>query len=70
MGFTMIIVLVIGMILIGGGIGLFFLLIQLGVIVNEAQRPPHQDSGNYQISQGHEVRSEVENPAEVSASRD
>jgi hypothetical protein len=71
MSFTLFsLVLIVGMVLLGGGIGLIFLLIQLGVIVHEAQRPPHQDAGNYEISKGHEVRSELEHPAEVHSSRE
>ncbi|MCU0490788.1 MAG: hypothetical protein MUD01_04340 [Chloroflexaceae bacterium] len=37
------------------GWGGFWLLVQLGVIVREARRPPHQDTGSYSLSQGHEV---------------
>ena len=37
------------------GSGLFWLIVQLVVIVREAQRPPHQDAGGYSIDQGQDV---------------
>ena len=40
------------------GVGLVMFLIKLGVIVREAQRPPHIDTGDYRIDQGREVRGE------------
>ncbi|HEX6291458.1 MAG TPA: hypothetical protein VFZ66_19900 [Herpetosiphonaceae bacterium] len=40
------------------GMGLVTLLIKLGVIVREAQKPPHLDSGDYSLEQGREVVSE------------
>lgn len=43
------------------GVGGFFLLVQLGVIVREAARPPTQDYGSYSMDQGREVRPEEEN---------
>ena len=39
-------------------VGIIGLLIKFGVIVREAQRPPHLDSGNYRLDQGREVVSE------------
>lgn len=42
--------------------GLIGLLIKLGVIVREAQRPPHFDSGDYRLDQGREVVSEDRKP--------
>ncbi len=42
------------------GLGGFMLLVKLGVIVREAQRPPYQDAGDYRIDQGREVRPEEE----------
>ena len=33
------------------GLGVFFALLKLGVIVREAQRPAHQDFGTYTLSQ-------------------
>lgn len=44
------------------GVGGFMLLVKLGVIVREAQRPPYQDAGDYRISQGREVRPESNEP--------
>jgi hypothetical protein len=40
------------------GVGGFLLLVKLGVIVREVQRPPHEDAGDYRIDQGREVRPE------------
>jgi hypothetical protein len=40
------------------GLGLITLLIKLGVIVREAQKPPHLDGGDYRLDQGREVISE------------
>jgi hypothetical protein len=40
------------------GVGGFMLLVKLGVIVREASRPAYQDSGDYRIDQGREVRPE------------
>ncbi|NJN18283.1 MAG: hypothetical protein HC822_19515 [Oscillochloris sp.] len=37
------------------GSGIFWLLIQLGVIVQKAGEPPAQDSGGYSLDQGHDV---------------
>jgi hypothetical protein len=34
---------------------IFWLLIQLGVIVREARRPPHIDAGDYRLDQGRDV---------------
>lgn len=38
--------------------GLFWLLVQAGVIVREAQRPPITDTNDYSLQQGREVKSE------------
>jgi multisubunit Na+/H+ antiporter MnhC subunit len=70
MASTLVIMVILGMVLFGGGIGVFLLLMHLGVIANEARRPPHQDSGNYQISKGREVRAESDNPVETHSSRE
>jgi hypothetical protein len=40
------------------GVGVFLVLVKLGVIVREASRPTYQDSGDYRIDQGREVRPE------------
>jgi len=37
------------------GAGMIGLLIKLGVIVREARRPPHLDSGDYRLDQGREA---------------
>ena len=42
------------------GVGGFIVLVKLGVIVREASRPAYQDSGDYRIDQGREVRPEDE----------
>jgi hypothetical protein len=42
------------------GAALITLLIKAGVIVREARRPPHMDTGDYRLDQGREVRSEDE----------
>lgn len=56
LGLPLIAVLLCGLVLlIVFGFGLFTLLIKLGVIVREAQRPPHIDSGDYRLSQGRDV---------------
>jgi hypothetical protein len=40
------------------GVGAFLVLVKLGVIVREASRPTYQDSGDYRIDQGRDVRPE------------
>ena len=40
------------------GVSGFLVLVKLGVIVREASRPAYQDSGDYRIDQGREVRPE------------
>lgn len=40
------------------GATVFLILVKLGVIVHEASRPAYQDSGDYRIDQGREVRPE------------
>lgn len=47
--------LVLLVVVVGGLIGV---LIKLGVIAREAQRPPHLDTGTYDLKQGREVVSE------------
>lgn len=57
-------ILIIGLVLCGLillaslGLGLITLLIKLGVIVREAQKPQYLDAGDYRINQGREVVSE------------
>ena len=57
-------ILVIGLVLCGLvllatlSLGLITLLIKLGVIVREAQKPQHLDTGDYRIDQGREVTAE------------
>ena len=46
--------------LVAIGVGAFFVLLKLGVIVHEASRPTIQDYGNYSLDQGREVRPEEE----------
>jgi hypothetical protein len=40
------------------GVSGFLVLVKLGVIVREASRPAYQDSGDYRMDQGREVRPE------------
>ena len=42
------------------GVGAFFVLLKLGVIVREVSRPAIQDYGDYSLDQGREVRPEEE----------
>ena len=57
-------VMIVGLVLCGMvllfvvGAGLITFLIKIGVIVREAQRPPHVDAGDYRLDQGREVRGE------------
>jgi ABC-type nickel/cobalt efflux system permease component RcnA len=57
-------ILLIGVILCGlvllatFSLGLIMLLIKMGVIVREAQKPPHLDAGDYRLDQGREAISE------------
>jgi len=40
------------------GWGIFWFLIQAGVVVQKAIEPPTTDSHDYRLEQGHEVRGE------------
>jgi hypothetical protein len=42
------------------GVGTFFVLLKLGVIVREASRPSYHDYSDYSLDQGREVRPEEE----------
>ncbi len=56
---TLLLIAIVGLVLLGLlGWGLFLLLVQLGVIVNEARKPAHHDTGNYSLNQGHDVGKE------------
>ena len=56
LGLPLIALMLCGLVLaVGLGFGLVMLLIKLGVIVREAQRPPHIDAGDYRLSQGRDV---------------
>ena len=48
------------LVLVTIGVGTFFALLKLGVIVHEASRPVIQDYGDYSLDQGREVRPEEE----------
>jgi len=37
------------------GWGLFWFLVQAGVIVSYARKPPHVDAGDYRLEQGRDV---------------
>ena len=56
LGLPLVALLLCGVVLLGLlGFGLFILLVKIGVIVREAQRPPHIDAGDYRLSQGRDV---------------
>lgn len=56
LGLPLIALLLCGLVLVVFfGFGLFMLLVKIGVIVREAQRPPHMDAGDYRLSQGRDV---------------
>ena len=40
-------------------VSFFVFLFKVGVVINEARKPPHSDTGDYQLSQGREVRPEL-----------
>jgi hypothetical protein len=58
--FTLLIVLAVILGIISLGFGVFWVLIQLGVIVNEASKPTYSDTNNYSLNQGREVGKERE----------
>ncbi len=63
MGVSLIGLILCGLVLLALlSVGIITLLIKFGVIVREAQRPPHSDSGNYRLDQGREVVSEERRP--------
>lgn len=37
------------------GWGLFWFLVQAGIIISYARKPPHVDAGDYRLEQGREV---------------
>lgn len=53
-----IVCLIIALIVVGS-VG-FVVALKLGIIVREAAKPSHLDSGNYTLDQGREVRPEEE----------
>lgn len=56
LGIPLIAVVLCGVVLLLAlGVGMIGLLIKLGVIVREAQRPPHIDAGDYRLDQGRDV---------------
>ncbi|HEU5102689.1 MAG TPA: hypothetical protein VFU22_26875 [Roseiflexaceae bacterium] len=46
--------------LVAIGAGTFVVLLKLGVIVREASRPTYQDTRDYSLDQGREIRPEEE----------
>ena len=46
--------------LVALGVGAFFVLLKLGVIVRESSRPGYHDYSDYSLDQGREVRPEEE----------
>jgi sulfite exporter TauE/SafE len=57
---TLLIVLGVILAIISLGLGTFWVLLQLGVIVNEASKPTYSDTNDYRLSQGREVGKERE----------
>lgn len=58
-GILLVLLIIGGLIMLGlFGWGLFWMLVQAGVIVQKAVEPPTTDTNNYSISQGREVKSE------------
>ncbi len=57
LGIGLIVLIVFGGLLLLGALGWGFmlLLVQLGVIVNEARKPAYKDTGNYSLDQGRDV---------------
>ena len=41
------------------GMAVFTFVLKVGVAINEARKPPHMDTGDYRLNQGHEVRPET-----------
>lgn len=59
--FSLLVVLAVILAIVSIGFGTFWVLLQLGVIVQEAAKPPHIDTSNdYKLSQGREVGKERE----------
>jgi hypothetical protein len=58
--FTFLIVLAVILAIASIGWGTFWILLQLGVIVQEASKPPHIDNNDYQLKQGRDVGQERE----------
>jgi hypothetical protein len=55
MGLLLLMILAGILLLISIGFGTFWVLIQLGVIVQKAAEPPTTDTNNYSLSQGRDV---------------
>lgn len=56
---SLLLIVLVGMVLLSLiGWGVFLLLVQLGVIVNEARKPAHHDTGTYRLDQGRDVGKE------------
>ncbi len=55
---TLLVILGILLLIVLASSGVVILLLKLGVIFNEASKPPHLDHGTYTLDQGREVRSE------------
>ncbi|MEI7644212.1 MAG: hypothetical protein WCJ55_08020 [Chloroflexales bacterium] len=54
--FLLLLMILVGILLLAGvGFGTFWVLIQLGVIVQKATEPPTTDTNNYSLSQGRDV---------------
>jgi hypothetical protein len=58
--FTFLIVLAVILAIASIGWGTFWILLQLGVIVQEASKPPYIDNNDYQLKQGRDVGQERE----------
>ena len=60
-GLSLVLLVLCGLVALAAiGVGVFFVLLKLGVIVREANRPSYQDYSDYSIDQGREVRPEEE----------
>lgn len=58
-GILLVLLIVGGLVLLGAiAWGVFWLLVQAGVVVSEARKPPTTDTNDYSLSQSREVKSE------------
>lgn len=57
MSFAILVLIVVCSIVLLGAVGwgMFLLLVQLGVIVNESRKPVYKDTNDYTLNQGRDV---------------